>query len=576
LQRLTDVDPEKFKAWCRPTCALETAGVPLLALSQPPTLKADAVVFAERAVEIRGPQPLGELMLMSRDGFSSHGAHAWSVFVTSVMLLVGVQGAAKGQAIDTKSPQAATPCMDCLSIRVGLPKIVQGPGPGIPDSTFNVVRLPNGRFRGFSASTSTYAIDGDSPWDMAGTPMAVLGPAPRGEYGESGEWIAHIERSGNGLLAWVHDETGDRPGMGLKSMSMAVSENDGKSWRRLGQIISGTEGVVQGKVTGIGDGDAIDGKDGYYYAYAWWYRHPGGVIVARAPVANPGPGNWMRYFNGSWGEPGLGGNATFLDVGGQAVGRWIATGETVILGSNPGGVGAGLYVSQDHVHFKPLGVTVTPGDGGTWNRPDPHDLVAYENLLDANTGGNQLGDHLMLASTYIQPNEGFGRRYLVLRPVEVSRSRQADEPAGGILLARWYNPALHDRWSTTAAVPSVGGTEYKVEAKLGYLLTAPDAKRPFAELEECLSKPGQPVVHVLMRRRPQGEELAAGKYQPKPVWVCEAHGYTRSRTSGFVFTSAPPGMQPQLLFPSGEVALRVQQRRLRARGKNGDAARLRP
>lgn len=474
-------------------------------------------------------------MLMPRDGCSSHAAHAWSVFVTSIALLVGVQGAARVEAADTKNPQEATPCIDCISIRVGLPKIVQGPGPGIPDNLFTVVRLPNGRFRGFSANVTTYAIDGDSPWDMAGTPMPVLGPAPRGAYGESGEWINHVERSGNRLLAWVHDETGDHFGTAitsLKSMSMAVSENDGKSWRRLGQIVTGTEGVVQGEVTGVGDGDVIDGKDGYYYLYAWWNRHPGGVIVARAPVANPDPGSWKRYFNGGWSEPGLGGNATFLDVGGMAVARWLATGETIILGSNPGGVGQGIYVSPDHVNFQSLGITVLPGDNGTWKRPDPHDLTAYATLLDAKTGENQLGDRWLLAYLYIQPNEGFGRRYLVLRPVEVSRSRQADEPAGSILLARWYNPALHDRWSTTAPVPSVGITEYKVEAKLGYLLTAPDAKRPSVELEECLSKPGEvPVVHVLMQKAPQGH-------------VCENHGYTRSRTPGFVFTSAQPGTQP--------------------------------
>jgi hypothetical protein len=476
-------------------------------------------------------------MSMPRDAFSSHGAHAWSVFVTSIVLLVGSQGATMGQAADAKNPQEATPCMDCISIRVGLPKVVQGPGPGIPDSGFNIVRLPNGRFRGFSANVTTYAIDGDSPWDMAGTPMPVLGPAPRGEYGESGEWIGHVERSGNSLLGWVHDETGDRwdtAVTSLQSISMAVSENDGKSWRRLGQIITGTEGVVQGRVTGVGGGDAIDGKDGYYYAYGLWSRPAplGGLIVARAPVTNPGPGNWKKYFNGSWNEPGLGGNATLLDAGGgTAVARWIATGETVILGSNPGGVGWALYASQDHVHFRLLGVTVLPGAGGTWARPAPNEVIAYPTLLDANTGENQLGDHLILAYTYVQPNEGFGQRYLVVRPVEVSRSRQADEPAGGILLSRWYNPTLHDRWSTTAPVPSVRGTEYEVEAKLGYLLTAPDEKLPSVELEECLSKPGEPLVHVLMQETPQG-------------YVCENHNYTRSRSSGFVFTSARPGTQP--------------------------------
>jgi hypothetical protein len=152
--------------------------------------------------------------------------------------------------------------------------------------------------------------------------MPVLGPAPRGEIGDSGEWIGHIERSGNRLLAWVHDETGDRwdaPITSLRSVSMAVSENDGKSWRRLGQIITGTEGVVQGKVTGVSGAVAIDGKDGYYYTYSYQQTQPGGVIVSRAPVTNPGPGNWKKYFNGSWSEPGLGGKATFLENTGAAL-----------------------------------------------------------------------------------------------------------------------------------------------------------------------------------------------------------------------------------------------------------------
>jgi hypothetical protein len=33
-------------------------------------------------------------MLILRDGFSSHGAHAWSIFVASIVLLVGVEGTA--------------------------------------------------------------------------------------------------------------------------------------------------------------------------------------------------------------------------------------------------------------------------------------------------------------------------------------------------------------------------------------------------------------------------------------------------------------------------------------------------
>ena len=103
------------------------------------------------------------------------------------MLLPGVHGAARVRATDKKNPTLeATLCMDCIRIRVGLPKVVQGLGPGIPDSYLGEVRLPNGHFRGFSANGTTFAIDGDSPWDMASKPKRVHGH-PRGGYGESGE-----------------------------------------------------------------------------------------------------------------------------------------------------------------------------------------------------------------------------------------------------------------------------------------------------------------------------------------------------------------------------------------------------
>jgi hypothetical protein len=75
----------------------------------------------------------------------------------------------------------------------------------------------------------------------------------------------------------------------------------------------------------------------------------------------------------------------FLDNdGGMAVARWVATGETVILGSNPGGLGSAIlrYVCIS----SPLGVTVAPGDHGTWKRLDLLDVDAYADLLDANTG----------------------------------------------------------------------------------------------------------------------------------------------------------------------------------------------
>ena len=68
-------------------------------------------------------------------------------------------------------------------------------------------------------------------------------------------------------------------------------------------------------------------------------------------------------------------------------------------------------------------------DGGGWARPNPYELLDYWSLLDAHTGSNLLtSNEWLLFYMDIQPNEFFDKRYLVSRPVNVSLSRQPDEP----------------------------------------------------------------------------------------------------------------------------------------------------
>lgn len=154
--------------------------------------------------------------------FFFFGPTSRPAFILIAYLLVMCLLPAFAQAPEqTKAQSNTAPCIDCIRIRAGLPRVVQGPGPGIPDNLFNEIQLPDGRFRGFSANSITYAIDGRSPFDMVGKPMPVLGPSSRGQYGESGEWINHVERSGNRLLGWVHDETGVR-----RALSISDGDSD--------------------------------------------------------------------------------------------------------------------------------------------------------------------------------------------------------------------------------------------------------------------------------------------------------------------------------------------------------------
>jgi hypothetical protein len=446
---------------------------------------------------------------------------------------------AMAQTADAKdTPQSAALCVECLKIRVGLPRVMRGPPGDTVDNTFNEIRLPSGRFRGFTAVGSSYAIDGDTPWDMGGPAVTVLKPGPSGSPSSCGQWLMHVEPAGTRLLGWVHNETACRytkNGNTHMSLTLATSADNGLTWSVLGPIITGTDQPTPGKETGETCFSTVDGKDGYYYAYCARNRDQLNY-VARAPVASPGPGNWKKYFNGAWSEPGVRGDASKPGIRGVAA-FWLDIRETVGFvyaprARAPGDIApapGGMHIafSKDHLNFTVLPEPLLLLDGGGWDRPNPYELLDYWSLLDGQAGGNQLhGNQWNLFYMDLQPNEGFSKRYLVFRPLEISRSRQADEPQVGVLLGHWHNARLQEHWSTIAAVPG-SYADFKLEAQSGYLMTVVDAKRPSVELEDCVMTRGQHRDHVL-----------------SPSGLCEGRGYQRQRSVGWVYSTPQPGAQP--------------------------------
>jgi hypothetical protein len=213
----------------------------------------------------------------------------------------------------------------------------------------------------------------------------------------------------------------------------------------------------------------------------------------------------------------LGGDATGLgDGAGAAVGRWVATGDTVLTGWVRGGLG--LRFSADHTSFVAMRdpILVVPGAGGA-GAGSP-ERIAYPVVLDAKTGADQLSNSWLLAYAYTPPNEGREKRYLVFHEVEVTLADGPVTPAqAGVLLARWYDPKRHDHWSTTAPVPG-NYSNYRLEAKSGYLMTVAPAAAAAVELEECVS----------MRPRHPDHMIAEKGF-------CAAHQYELLRTAGWVF-----------------------------------------
>ncbi len=417
-----------------------------------------------------------------------------------------------------------------IKVRVGTPLVARGPAPNIADAAFTEIELPDGRFRGFTAAGTTFAIDGKHPYDMGGPAATVLKPGPTGSPSSCGQWIVHVEVEGKTLYGWVHNETAcdyAKYGQTHAMMTIASSTDYGLTWKILGPIIRGTDQPTANKETGDSCMTAVRSQDGYDYAYC---LHNGGhswesgyTFAARAPASDPGPGKWKKYFNGAWNEPGVDGKSSPLDGAGSAY--WTTTGETIGLQWVKGGTG--LVVSKDHLHFtsvlsQPL-MLIEPGD---WARKNGLELVAYGALIDAHTGLNQLSDHWLLAYMYLNPGETFGKRYLVFRPVDISWSRAPGEPPVGEMLTHWYNAVQHDHWATTAPVPG-NWAAYRMVAQLGYTMTATDSKEASVELEECVSQwPGH-LDHILIQKG-----------------VCETQGYKRLRSAGFIFSMAQADTQP--------------------------------
>jgi hypothetical protein len=509
-------------------CWITEWGFPNPDLSCPPKETARTLLIEE----LRGDfaKAAAEHRLIGIDYFSWN-SDPWSKQVDADSVYrCGALTESGQQAIAPEGQEKHPDFIASLRVRVGVPLAARGPAPNIADASFTAIQLPNGKFRGFTAAGTTWAIDGNRPYDMGGAAVAVLKAGPPNSTDSCGQWLVHVELEGKTLFGWNHNETAcnyAKYGQTHASMTMASSSDYGHTWKIEGPIITGTDPPKDGKQTGDSCGNVVRGQDGYDYAYC---VHNGGhswdggyTFAARAPSSDPGPGKWKKYFNGAWSEPGAGGKSSPIDGAGSAY--WNTAGDTIGLNWVKGGIG--LVASQDRLHFtavlsQPLLLT-EPGD---WSRKNGLELVSYADLIDAKTGLNQLDDHWLLAYMYLNPGENFGKRYLIFRPVDISWSRAPGEPQVGEMLTHWYNAAQHDHWATIAPVPG-NYSAYRLAAQLGYMMTAPDPAKSTVELEECISKwPGHPD-RILIQKD-----------------VCEKNDYQRLRSAGFVYSAAQPNTQP--------------------------------
>lgn len=416
-------------------------------------------------------------------------------------------------------------CVECLQVRVGPPVVVRGPFPDELDAPFSALKLADGSFRGFSANGATYAIEGPSLWEMDGPRKAVLQPGAPGSISDCGRWLTSMTRSGDKVFGLVHQEAACDYSKGRtgKSMAIATSFDDGLTWSDPTTIITGRDAPQPDRITGEGDCTMVDGLDGYLYAYCLrnsdWQ-----TIVARAPASDPT--DWRKYYEGTWIEPGLGGKATAIGFVGTGVGYLQEEGWVAAITTDRWFGGLRLSLSKDKVSFVDLKEPLLAIDGAEWNRPADTSLSVYGTILNPDNGSNDVGSQFLLSYVYVPPGKGFESRYLVQHEVSLSVEDRPQAAQAGVALTRWLDSERNIYVTSTG--PLTGDRlAYRRDTIVAYMLTRAPEGIASVKFAECSSDRVGHLDHVL------ADEGS-----------CEAEGYIRERTAGWLYAAEQPGAVP--------------------------------
>lgn len=149
--------------------------------------------------------------------------------------------------------------------------------------------------------------------------VTLLSPHRAGDW-----WIEAVWRDpgSSELYGWYHQEPDDLECLTAPLAGAAVSLDNGTTWTDLGAVLESGYPIDCAYdngyfVGGHGDFDVVLDSEGLYF-YFLYSNYSGpvaeqGISVARSAMADRGrPGTVMKYFDGSWSEPGVGGRANVL------------------------------------------------------------------------------------------------------------------------------------------------------------------------------------------------------------------------------------------------------------------------
>jgi hypothetical protein len=402
--------------------------------------------------------------------------------LTSILLTSGCAGVNPGgSSADIRSNGS----LPNITIQLGPIEVIRGPD-AVTDSPFNTL-MGETSLQAYVANSSTWGYSGGSLETLR--PMSSLVLHSGTGFDSCGAWLNSVWRDGTLIRGWYHAETDCAYPQTRKSVAYAESDNGGLTFVKPNypdnQVITSPPKYTDPSHDDEGDHRVIQVGEYLYMYFLSNHRPSWQIYVARSLISDKGlPGTWQKYYNGSFTQPGLGGEASPVASWTDLATSWVSYNSYLDSYVGFSGVwdnvsgrqnGFGFSASVDGLNNWAAIINASTGQPyfllsyeGSWDRQaNNRDLVAYPSFVSADGDSNQVGDIFWLYYMYLNPGDNFDRRYLVRRKIRVSYIASND-PADLVprsALSKYQN--LDDTWFTTTNVDP----DYQFMGIIGYLFT---------------------------------------------------------------------------------------------------------
>jgi len=209
-----------------------------------------------------------------------------------------------------------------IDINLGPANVVPNPGvpsyPWMPDG--HIIWLPDGNnYQMYWPSAPIYRTVGPDPLLEAPSPSTpVISAGPPGSFDNGGAWLmSAFRQEGNNLIGTYHAEDHEwlsgkvwdnGVAIAWSSIALCTSDDNGESWTKHGQILTAAESKPDVAAwSGFGGGQVVYDKENSRWII--FFAQNGYPCIAMSEDPELKPGTWFKYKNGSFSEPGIGGEA---------------------------------------------------------------------------------------------------------------------------------------------------------------------------------------------------------------------------------------------------------------------------